>query len=388
MLLSFSEIFFLSVVYAYSYHSNLTLGGYGYIGENVDIYSSEYKLWLPIYGQDSNLIFSELRIFDRSGSSFEGNIHLGYRHIDEGQDILYGIYLGYDQRRSIHRHFYQQLLLGGELWIGNYFIGSNYYQPLGKHRRELSVLSKFIEQGQLTRSRGYGKYLVSEEVVDITHQSIHSYEESKRGIDLELGYNFGSNITSYLGGYYFGQISGKKILGRKIRLTYDYYPKQNNYIESIRIDSGLQYDKVRKTSCYIGISFRMGILGNAKRAAGLLRHMSDSIRRDPDIVVVESKTKSHETIRTSFSKYQELGEANGFYPLSEEELWRRGLLDMGITDLPVHINQNKFDRILNNRFRELVLHTHPDKVGPGRVKDYQYYVEVRDLLRSLSRDTY
>ena len=154
------------------------------------------------------------------------------------------------------------------------------------------------------------------------HNTPHSnrYEESRRGLDLELGYSFGGNITSYLGGYYFGKISGKKILGSKIRLTYDYFPKLNNYLESIQIESGLQYDKVRKTSCYLGISFRIGISKNAKRTEGLLSHMSDSIRRDPDIVVVETKRREQETSRSSSTKYQELGEASGFYPLSEEEV--------------------------------------------------------------------
>lgn len=116
----------------------MIIGSTGYLGGEQS-YAGEYRLWAPLwYNQHGQLLFTDLRCFDRSGSSLEGNFQIGYRQHLTPYNVLFGVYGGYDQRRSVHRQQYQQLLFGGELWLERWFIGGNYYQPVGKKTHVLS----------------------------------------------------------------------------------------------------------------------------------------------------------------------------------------------------------------------------------------------------------
>ena len=71
-----------------------------------------YDLFIPLVQRDGQLFYTDMRLFDRSGKSAEGNFHLGYRRLDRGRELILGIYGAYDQRRSYHGVNYRQLTLG------------------------------------------------------------------------------------------------------------------------------------------------------------------------------------------------------------------------------------------------------------------------------------
>ena len=64
-------------------------------------------------------------------------------------------------------------------------------------------------------------------------------------------------------------------------------------IDGVGIEAGVQYDKKRKTTAYLGIKLKIGLSFSVKTSNlfGFERHMTELVRRDPDIVI----GKSHKT---------------------------------------------------------------------------------------------
>ena len=71
------------------------------------------------------------------GSSFEGNVHLGYRRLFSESGQLIGIYGSFDRRRSPYRNYFNQVMVGGEYWRNRWFLGGNFYHPLGRKKRSI-----------------------------------------------------------------------------------------------------------------------------------------------------------------------------------------------------------------------------------------------------------
>lgn len=172
------------------------------------------------------------------------------------------------------------------------------------------------------------------------------------------------------------------MVGGRVRVTYDYLPRNVTFLERFNVESGVQYDNVRHTSAYVGFSFRFGVR-QGRTMSGFARHLSDLIRRDPDIVVTSERVTQN-TLHQQNEIRGGVEEESGFYELSKAALWERGLADYGIEQLPETITFTEFEHLLAQRFRKIALQTHPDKVG-GNGRDYQYYSEIKELLIRLSK---
>ena len=267
-----------------SYQPYLQFGGTRFFHLPQSNTAGTVDLFVPIWQQDlTDLIFTDVRITDRSGTPFEGNIHLGYRHLfSESQQSL-GFYGAFDRKKTAYNNYFNQITVGGEYWIQNWFIGANYYQPIGGKTKELSpILSE--------NTAPTGTYTTTWVTKNFRN------EKAMAGTDAEIGYEFIEGLVGYAGGYYFGGSDVPTVSGPRARLTYDLSLKNNGRVlgifDKVGLETGVQHDKPRGTVWYLSANVRVGWLPDKKSALeGVSHHMVDPVRRDIDVVSGEVTSK-------------------------------------------------------------------------------------------------
>ena len=240
--------------------------------------STSYDLFIPLLQSDNSIIFTDLRIFNHTGKSFEGNAHLGYRYLVDDKDIMCGIYISFDRRQTDYGNWFSQITAGAELWINRLFIGLNLYQPIGKSSRDTYSI-------QSIGNRVFDIPSVAVTTKITTHQH---REKALYGTDAELGYAFTDSLTGYVGGYYFHSSNATPIAGSKVSITYNYqrsHGKIFGILDSVNVEAGVQHDKPRGALTYISIKTKIGLdKSDSITSGGFNKHMVDLVRRDRDIV--------------------------------------------------------------------------------------------------------
>lgn len=191
------------------YQPYFEVGGAKYFNQTSSV-AGIYDLFIPLCQQrDDQLLFTDLRIFDRSGSSFEGNAHFGYRKLYPDAKQMFGVYAAFDRKRSNLGNNYNQITLGFEYWQNNWFVGGNVYKPIG-------VTKRYIGEAETAELRNTGR-----SITEIKTTNMY-YEKSLPGADAQLGYSFTESLTGYLGGYYFHANDASSVVGPKISVAYNY----------------------------------------------------------------------------------------------------------------------------------------------------------------------
>ena len=331
-----------------------------------------FDLFIPLLQSDGRLLFADFRIFDRSGSASEGNLHLGFRKLFPDTRQMFGIYVAFDRKRSDKGNSFNQLTAGFEYWNNRWFVGGNIYKPIG-------TTSKFLGESQAQKLTITGKNIAEIKTTTNTY-----YDEALFGVDAELGYAITDKLTSYIGGYYFSAKGSDPIVGPKIRLTYDYQKTTGRILgvlDGISIEAGAQHDTQRRNSAYVGIKFKMGLTNLKKNSnvSGFERHMVELVRRDPDIVTVQTMVERIE------SKKIELASNDSQKPeslssmlvggLGERESLRELLKEFGLSE-------NATLEDVKKLHRQYSLLYHPDKKG-GNQKLFIYYQELFEKIEKL-----
>lgn len=265
-----------------TYQPFIAVGGAKYFHQSSTA-AAIYDFFIPLLQADDQLLFTDLRIFDRSGSQFEGNAHLGYRKLYPATNQIFGVYGAFDRKITSKRNFFNQLTFGFEYWQDQLFIGGNIYQPIGITKKPASG-----PQTQINSEYDFPNITAKTQII-ISQNA----EKTLAGADMELGYAVTDKLTTYAGGYYFAGSDARTIAGPKLRLTYDYIKPSGRILgifDGIGIEAGAQYDTPRKASGYIGIKLKIGLtsLKNTSNVQGFARHMVELVRRDPDIVAQET----------------------------------------------------------------------------------------------------
>ena len=317
------------------YESYLQWGGSGYFNKDSH-FALEYNLFLPLVQTEegNHLFFNQLRMFDRNGKSFEGNLHLGYRYYEPSQEWLYGLYAGYDRKRSSHGNYFNQLMFGVENWRKSLFLGGNVYLPVGTNARELS-------EAEVSASYDRGNIWLEVE---------KQRELALGGGDIELGYELKEGLIGYIGGYYFaGQ--GSRIRGPRIRLNYEWFPhlKRPGILDKLGLEVGIQRDEVRGTVYSFSINARFGLAMNYLKRQGVIKHMGDLLRRDPDIVSARVKNNERKLYRDSEGRVFKVEE------ISDEESWNRALNSEEVGAVWVKTSLTKLDKLPKSMIRPKVL---------------------------------
>ena len=369
MNLSKSPNLFLS---SNKYQPYFELGGIKYFNQYTKG-AGVYDLFLPLIQKENRLIFTDLRIFDRTGSSSEGNAHLGYRQLFSETKQMIGIYGSFDRKRSDHKKYFNQIMLGGEYWQDNWFVGGNIYKPVGRTK-------KFIDKKESASQ-------IISHIAPIK-STINYYEKAQGGIDAELGHAFTESLTGYLGGYYFSADDTKTVSGPKIRLTYDYRPTSGkrlfNVLDGVSLEAGIQHDKPRGTSGYIGIKLKVGLTNSEKSSniSGFERHMVELVRRDPDIIIGRTQKTFQESFQERFYQEGEYGFTGGDVrsnkPYSERIDYENWPLEVLLKELDLSASASWTEA--RKAFRKLSLIHHPDQAGGDGAKQARIngvYEELR-----------
>ena len=367
------------------YQPYVEVGGIKYFNQESKA-AGIYDLFLPLYSRSSNkattLFFSDLRIFDRTGSSFEGNAHIGYRLMQPETKQLYGIYTSFDRRKSEQKNYFNQITLGGEYWKDKWFIGGNLYTPIGKKRRVvIKEMPAETTQKKWKESRSLGKVTEFTETLS-SIKTKRTLEKSLFGMDAEIGHAFTEQLTGYAGGYWFQDgffISAKNReaatkWGPRLRLTYDYHPinakRVFGFLDGLSFEAGIQHDKPRGTSGYIGFKLKVGLTNTEKTTSnlsGFERHITELVRRDPDIVLYETKTKE------TAQQFQLIEKIEREKTLSEL------LEDFGLSS---NVTKNVTKQEIRKHYQAYARTYHPDKNKAAEAEEkFIYYTELHNLIR-------
>lgn len=266
--------------HSFSYLPYMQIGGARFLNIDSSKWAAGVDLFIPLWqAVPSHLVFTDVRFYDRTGKPYEGNIHVGYRYLSEDETRLHGVYGAFDRKRTAYGNYFNQLTLGIETWFERFFVGANYYQPIGARLKYTSITETFdINQGSV-----YQNILVTPN---------YNGERAMGGGDVEVGYEFIDGLTAYAGGYYFQATGLPTVCGPKAKLSYDYSLNDGKRIlgvlDKIGLEAGIQHDNPRGTVGYIGLNFRVGMAPHKSSSLqGVSRHMVDLVRRDIDVVTGE-----------------------------------------------------------------------------------------------------
>ena len=204
-----------------------------------------------------------------------------------------------------------------------------------------------------------------------------------------MGYAITDKLTSYIGGYYFGAKDSDPVVGPKIRLIYDYQKPIGRILgilDGISIEAGAQHDTQRRNSAYVGIKFKVGLTNFKKNSniSGFERHMVELIRRDPDIVTVQTMTERVESKKIELANNDSqkpkppgsaLVEVHKKPDIVKEEQLKELLKEFGLPENATFEDVKKL-------YRHHSLLYHPDKKG-GNQKLFIYYQELFEKIEKL-----
>jgi hypothetical protein len=260
----------------------MQIGGTRFFNVSVSDWAAGVDLFVPLFQvSPSHLVFTHLRFYDRTGKPFEGNAHFGYRYLSQDETRLHGIYGAFDRKRSVFGNYFNQLTFGVETWYKNWFIGANFYQPIGRRLKG----TRIVDNIEIKEIKG--------NLYSILVTPDHFGEKAAGGGDAEIGYEFFKGFTGYAGGYYFKADGIDAVCGPRARLSYDYYLDNGQRIlkvfDKIGLEAGIQHDKPRGDVGYLSLNFKIGLLPNhGAGLSGVARHMVDFVRRDVDIITSEA----------------------------------------------------------------------------------------------------
>ena len=228
--------------------------------------------FIPLYGDQENLLFADLRGTWSDQQTAEGNWGVGFRHLTSSQWI-YGGYAFYDLRHSRFNNNFSQATIGLELMNVDWDFRVNGYIPETTTKAAAGATQVSVSGGGLVVNAGQ--------------------EKAYYGSDFEVGYLFGDwnngdmELRGYAGGYYFDR-SGtgfNEIAGPRVRTELRLYDL--SFLgNGSRLVAGAQYqyDDVRGSQGSALLQVRIPIGGSRRKLCRIHRRMLNPIVRDIDVV--------------------------------------------------------------------------------------------------------
>lgn len=269
-----------SVVYA----KQLDLAGYYFTDSpHTGIFG---RAFLPFKQNSDNVFYADIRGIIKQHNAKEGNLGLGCRHLSFDQKNMLGGYAFYDRQRTTTGSYFSQFTLGAEVWRDRWFLGANFYMPVGAR----SVSTNSTSAAGSLVSNGSGSFNIL-----VTSTTSTSTDVAMVGGDLTAAYQPTDSLTGYIGGFYYHRATKKFdvpiLLGPFARVRYSFFPSAKlacNPINEISFESQIQYDQVRHTVWYAGIRLTFAVGGS--RLNRMQQHMVDPALRDINIVSTNNKT--------------------------------------------------------------------------------------------------
>ena len=248
--------------------------------------------WMvPLWQDDTSMLFGDLRFMMNNQSDREGNIGLGYRHIvrdwDMGSDgVILGAYAFFDIKKSTFGNKHTQGTFGVEA-LGDYFrFSGNYYMPKNKKHHISSGYNLYILES--------GSEVINDTAVFTTQGILYPaqhIEKSLKGYDVELRGKVPVtdvfNIWGGIGAYRFSR-DGFHRNGPMAMLDIEFLDALG--IDGSRVSLGAEYrkDKGFKANRYgvLKLTTPLASVGKGKSypsLTGVEYEMTRFILRDVDI---------------------------------------------------------------------------------------------------------
>jgi hypothetical protein len=259
----------------------------GMIGTNRSF--GDVDMFIPIWQDQTSLLFGDLRGKFSSDPTQEGNFGLGYRTQLDPEWIVGG-YGFFDIQNSEHDNLFYQATLGLEAMSVDWDVRVNGYIPLNAG-------------GQTIDSQS-GHLKISGNSIGITHAE----EKPLYGFDGEVGWRVpifpadgDMDLRAFLGGYYFANSDVDTVAGPRGRLELRLYDLDFLGVQSrLTVNGEVQWDSPRGTQALGGLELRIplgAVSGSAgPKLSGLDRRMVDRVRRDVDIVTQKYQSDPKDVI--------------------------------------------------------------------------------------------
>ncbi len=218
------------------------------------------ELFSPVWQHSDNMIFTNLKSYHLKNQGYMGGAYFGYRHLAQNNQAIYGIYSSFDYQKEDASTF-KQITIGLEHWANDWFIGVNFYKPIGNTK--------------IYNSPTKDSYLIS-----------------LAGLDTQIGKEFRLNhakFSCYLVGYYYSYPDETKpVYGAKIRASYEWIISHKNQpISNIRLNNEVRYDRLRGKCFILGIQLRLSLPQN-NLPNDVTQHMLDPIYRDSSLIFTQN----------------------------------------------------------------------------------------------------
>jgi hypothetical protein len=251
------------------------LGAGGAIGSENSF--GQVDIFLPVWQDQTSLLFGDLRGTFTSSPTQEGNFGIGYRtQVDS--DWILGGYGFIDIQNSKNDNLFYQGSIGAEAMSIDWDFRINGYFP-------------FNSGGQNTND-STGNIQISGNDIGITHRE----EKPLFGFDGEVGWRLpifpadgDMDVRAFIGGYYFANSDVDTVAGPRGRLEVRLYDLDILGTQSrLTFDGEVQWDSPRGTQGFGGLELRIplgAITGTpGPKLSPLDRRMVDRVQRDVNIV--------------------------------------------------------------------------------------------------------
>jgi len=280
----------------------------GYASNHAD--RAELVGWAPLAQDDDELLFIDVRGKLFEGSTEEGNIAVGYRHM-RSDGWNFGIWGGFDIRTSENGNSFKQISAGLEGLSADWDFRVNGYYPL--EDRENAGSSSAVSA--VTTASGPALSLVGSQLFFVRSSDLITTSTTTQGLDLaawgvdgeigrrapledwldwiepvnDAGDRYDHEVRVFLGAYYFDHsLFPDAIWGPRLRTEW----RVNDFIEALpgsrlTLEAEAQYDDVRKEQFEIGLRLRipLGAPDNFSRSlSAQSARMMEALERDTDIV--------------------------------------------------------------------------------------------------------
>jgi hypothetical protein len=280
----------------------------GFYGSN-DTSRGEAVLWVPLAQSHNSVLFGEARGKLFEDDMREGNFALGYRQM-QANGWNYGLWGGYDIRRSEFGNTFHQLAGGIEALSDRWDFRANAYLPLNDSEN-LFRASSIASTGPVLEFTGSTIGLVTTTTTTTTSRD----ELALWGFDAEIGAKIFSTpldlsgprheLRVYAGAYHFDHSDlPDSVTGPRVRAEWRMDDVIDQWAGSrLTLEAEYSHDQLRDDRVEVGARLRLPFGDSGTRVASRSltaqeRRMADGLERDTDIVT-DAKTTSSSTTSTS-----------------------------------------------------------------------------------------
>ncbi len=243
----------------------------------------ELDLFLPLWQNETSLLFGDLRAQTDDAGNQEGNAGLGFRRM--GENWIFGGYGFFDYRLSDETgNTFMQGTFGVEALTESLDLRANVYLPESGEQAVDSATAVKLVGGSLQMRTGF--------------------ERALPGGDGEIGYRLwvsqdgGREVRAFLGGYYFYAAEYETVSGGRGRVEarlfdLDFLGEGSRFT----VGAEITQDNLRDTQGFA--TARLTIpLGGGRRSGqgGLQRRMTDYVVRDVDVITGTAATGPAEAV--------------------------------------------------------------------------------------------